>query len=130
MSISVIRLGTPRPRRPELRIGTVRHPPRGVPRDRLSRDGWYDAWLPALSPSAALVKRARAAVTEGDWNAFRRAYRREMSAPDARHLLGLLAALSRTTDLAVGCYCPDERRCHRSVLRELLAEGGATMRDV
>jgi uncharacterized protein YeaO (DUF488 family) len=128
MSISVLRLGSPRPRRRELRIGTVRRPPRGVPRARLASDDWYDTWLPALSPSAALVKRAQAARTEGDWNAFRRAYREEMSAPDARHLLALLAALSRTTDLAVGCYCPDERRCHRSVLGELLAEAGAEMR--
>lgn len=129
MSISVIRLGTPRPRRDELRIGTVRRPPRGVPRDRLAADDWYDAWLPALSPSAALVKRAQAATTERDWNGFRKAYRREMAAPDARHLLGLLAALSRTTDLAVGCYCADESHCHRSVLRELLREAGAVMRD-
>ncbi len=128
MSVSVIRLGTPRPRRDELRIGTVRRPPRGVPRERLAADDWYDTWLPALSPSAALVKRAQAAGTERDWDAFRKAYRREMSTPDARHLLGLLAALSRTTDLAVGCYCADESHCHRSVLRELLREAGAVMR--
>ena len=129
MSISVIRLGTPRPRRVELRIGTVRRPPRGVPRDRLASDDWYDAWLPALSPSAALVKRGQAASTDRDREAFRKAYRKEMSAPDARHLLALLAALSRTADLAVGCYCADEGRCHRSVLRELLREAGATMRE-
>ena len=128
MSISVIRLGSPRPRREELRIGTVRRPPRGVPRERIAAEDWYDAWLPALSPSAGLVKSAQAATTDREWAAFRAAYRKEMSAPDARHLLALLAALSRTTDLAVGCYCADESHCHRSVLRELLAEAGATMR--
>lgn len=128
MAIQVVRLGTPRTLREGLRIGTVRHPPRGVPTRRLAADDWYDVWLPALAPSASLVKRAKAAASERDWAAFRRSYRTEMREPAARHLLGLLAALSHRMDLAVGCYCEDEARCHRSVLRDLLQEHGAALR--
>ena len=128
MPIDVSRLGSPRPSRDELRLGTVRHPPRGVPRERLAKDDWYDVWLPGLAPSAALVQKGRAATTDRDWAAFARRYRKEMDAPAARHLLTLLAALSHRTDLAVGCTCADEARCHRSVLRELLQEHGAVVR--
>ncbi len=128
MPIDVIRLGSARPEREELRLGTIRHPPRGVPRDRLAKDGWYDVWLPALAPSAALVQQGRGATTDRDWATFVRRYRKEMDAPAARHLLAFLAALSHRTDLAVGCTCPDEARCHRSVLRELLLEKGASVR--
>ncbi len=127
MSIRVVRLGSPRLREEGLRIGTVRHPPRGVPKARFASDDWYDVWLPLLAPSASLVHRARAADTDREWAAFRRAYRREMGEPEPRQLLELLAALSRTTHLSVGCYCADEARCHRSVLRELLADHGARM---
>ena len=128
MSIDVIRLGSPRPGREELRLGTVRYPPRGVPRERLAKDGWYDLWLPALAPSAALVKLGRSARTDRDRATFVRRYRKEMEAPAARHLLALLAALSHRTDLAVGCTCAEEARCHRSVLRELLVAQGAAVR--
>ena len=128
MSIDVIRLGSPRPGREELRLGTVRYPPRGVPRERLAKDGWYDLWLPALAPSAALVKLGRSARTDRDRATFVRRYRKEMQVPAARHLLALLAALSHRTDLAVGCTCAEEARCHRSVLRELLVAQGAAVR--
>src|SRR5512147_1558515 len=127
MAIRVVRLGSARQRGEGLRIGTVRHPPRGVPKARFASDDWYDVWLPLLAPSAGLVHEAQAATTEREWAAFRRAYRREMAAPAPRQALELLAALSRTTSLSVGCYCADEARCHRSVLRELLAEHGARM---
>lgn len=108
-----------------LRIGTVRRPPRGVPKARLG--DWYDVWLPQLAPSAELVKTAQAAATDREWQAFVRKYRKEMAAPDNARLIALLAALSHRTDLAVGCYCDDESHCHRSVLRQLLAEAGATL---
>ncbi len=127
MSIRVVRLGSPRLRGEGLRLGTVRHPPRGVPKERFASDDWYDAWLPLLAPSAGLVHEAQAATTEREWAAFRRAYRREMAAPAPRQALDLLAALSRTTNLSVGCYCADEARCHRSALRDLLVEHGARM---
>lgn len=111
-----------------MRIGTVRHPPRGVSKQRLAVDDWYDVWLPQLAPSPALVKRALAAKTPREWQAFARKYRSEMAAPDNERLLALLAALSKTVNFSVGCYCEDETRCHRSVLRELLAEHGAEFR--
>lgn len=128
MALRVVRLGTPRAPHEGLRVGTVRHPPRGVPSGRLAADDWYDVWLPALAPSAALVKQAKAAAADRDWTAFRRRYRAEMRQPAARHLIALLAALSSRMDLAVGCYCTDEARCHRAVLRELLREAGAALR--
>lgn len=123
MTIRVVQLGTPRQPDEGLRIGTVRRPPRGVPKARFG--DWYDVWLPQLAPSAELVKSARAAASPREWEAFVRKYRREMAAPDNARLIALLAALSRDTDFSVGCYCEDESRCHRSVLRELLAEAGA-----
>jgi len=128
MAIRVVRLGAPRIRGEGLRIGTVRRPPRGVPKALHASRDFYDAWLPTLAPSEALLKEAHAALAEGDervWKAFVRRYRAEMKAPDARALLDTLAAFSHHTDFSVGCYCADETRCHRSVLRELLAEHGA-----
>ena len=125
MAISIVQLGTPRKPSEGLRIGTVRRPPRGVPKADFARLDYYDLWFPNLSPSAELVKEALAAVDEHAWAAFKRKFRREMSKPDRSRELDLLAALSRQTNLSVGCYCKDESRCHRSVLRELLAERGA-----
>lgn len=130
MSVRIVRLGSPRHPREGLRLGTVRRPPRGVPKDEYASRDIYDVWLPTLAPSEALLKDARAAVTEGDekaWKSFVRRYRAEMKSPDARALLEVLAAMSHQTNFAVGCYCADESRCHRSVLRELLAEHGAKM---
>lgn len=125
MTIRVVRLGTPRLPDEGLRIGTVRRPPRGVAKARLAKDDWYDVWFPTLAPSAALVKRALAAKTAKDWAAFVKRYRAEMAKPDGARALDLLAALSQSTDFAVGCYCADEARCHRSTLRALLVERGA-----
>ncbi len=125
MSVRVVQLGSPRRPGEGLRIGTVRRPPRGVPKERFSTDNWYDVWLPQLAPSPDLVKQAQAATTEADWREFIRRYRAEMASPDNDRLLGLLAALSRQTDFSVGCYCENEAHCHRSVLRELLVEHGA-----
>ena len=125
MSIRIVRLGSPRARGEGLRLGTVRRPPRGVPKQRFAKDDWYDVWFPLLAPSDATVKLGLGVATPAGWKRFTRRYRAEMAAPDARHALELLAALSHTTELAVGCYCEDERHCHRSVLRELLAEHGA-----
>ncbi len=127
MPIRVVRLGSPRASGEGLRIGTVRHPPRGVPKaDFASRD-FYDVWLPDLAPSSALVKQALGATDERAWQAFVRRYRAEMKQPEAARLLALLAAFSRDTNFSVGCYCADEARCHRSVLRQLLTEHGARM---
>lgn len=122
MPVRIVRLGTPRARGEGLRIGTVRRPPRGVPKARYAADDWYDTWLPALSPSPELVKLALTAESQSQWNAFVKRFRAEMNKPDAAHLLDLFAALSHTTHFAIGCYCENEARCHRSVLRELLAE--------
>jgi uncharacterized protein YeaO (DUF488 family) len=127
MPIHVVRLGSPRSPDEGLRIGTVRRPPRGVPKERFAEDDWYDVWLPELAPSAGLVKQALAAETDAEWRAFVRRYRKELSSPDAGRLLDLLAALSHRTNLAVGCYCEDEARCHRSELRTLLEEAGAEL---
>lgn len=125
MAMRVVRLGSPRTAGEGLRIGTVRRPPRGVPKADFAKRDFYDVWLPALSPSEGLVKLALGAKDERAWKTFVRRYRAEMKAPEASHLLDLLAALSHRTSFSVGCYCADERRCHRSVLRELLAERGA-----
>jgi uncharacterized protein YeaO (DUF488 family) len=127
MTLRIVQLGSPRQRDEGLRIGTVRRPPRGVPKGRYSSDDWYDVWLPELAPSAAAVKRALAAETPAEWNAFVKRYRVEMKQPDKVRLLKLLAALSQDANLSVGCYCEDESRCHRSVLRELLKENGAKL---
>jgi len=127
VSIRVVRLGTPRASGEGPRLGTVRRPPRGVPKARFAKDDWYDAWLPELAPSEALVKQALRAASAKDWEAFAKRYRREMQVPAAARLLDALALLSRTADFSVGCYCEDESRCHRSVLRKLLAERGALL---
>ncbi len=127
MAIRVVRLGSPRARGEGLRLGTVRRPPRGVPKaEHASRD-FYDVWLPDLAPTENLVKQAQVASDERAWRAFARRYRAEMRRPEAARLLGLLAALSHKTDLSVGCYCAEETRCHRSVLRALLLEQGANV---
>ena len=127
MAIRVVRLGSPRTPREGLRLGTVRRPPRGVPKaEHASRD-FYDVWLPDLAPSENLVKEALHASDERAWRGFVQRYRAEMKRPEATRLLVLLAALSRQTDLSVGCYCADEARCHRSVLRALLLEHGAKL---
>jgi uncharacterized protein YeaO (DUF488 family) len=125
MSIRIVRLGSERSKDEGLRIGTVRRPPRGVRKERLAVDDWYDAWLPQLAPSAALVRQALDATSPREWATFVRKYRAEMAAPDNARLLAVLAALSRDTNFSVGCYCADETRCHRSILRELLREHGA-----
>jgi uncharacterized protein YeaO (DUF488 family) len=110
-------------------VGTVRRPPRGVPKPEFASRDFYDAWLPELAPSDALVKQAQDAASEREWQTFVRRYRAEMATPAAARLLDLLAALSKTTSLSVGCYCADEARCHRSVLRELLQEHGAQLQQ-
>jgi uncharacterized protein YeaO (DUF488 family) len=121
--IRVVRLGSPRRAGEGLRLGTVRRPPRGVPKARHAADGWYDVWLPTLAPSAALLATLREGPVDARrWAAFARRYRAEMRAPPARDALALLAALSHGTDVAVGCYCADPARCHRTVLAQLLAE--------
>ena len=127
MTVRIVRLGTPRHPGEGTRIGTVRRPPRGVPKSRFAADDWYDVWYPELSPSPALVSKALEAETEAAWDAFVRAFRAEMKAPAASRTLDLLAALSHHADFSVGCYCEDEARCHRSVLRALLAERGADL---
>jgi uncharacterized protein YeaO (DUF488 family) len=129
MPIRVVRLGTPRLRGEGLRLGTVRRPPRGVPKTEYASRDFYDAWLPELAPSEGLVKQAQHAEDERAWRSFARRYRAEMKRPEAARLLDLLSALSRQTNLAVGCYCEDESRCHRSVLRQLLIEHGAEIAD-
>jgi uncharacterized protein YeaO (DUF488 family) len=125
MSIHVVRLGSPRASGEGLRLGTVRRPPRGVPKEDFAKRDFYDVWLPNLAPSAELVAQALAAEGDKAWAAFTRKYRAEMKQPDASHLLDMLAAMSHQTSFAVGCYCENEARCHRFVLRELLAERGA-----
>jgi uncharacterized protein YeaO (DUF488 family) len=127
MPIHVVRLGSPRKPAEGLRLGTVRRPPRGVPKAEFAARDFYDVWLPALSPSEALVSFGRTAEDERSWKTFARKFRAEMNAPDASRLLDLLAALSHQTSLSVGCYCEHEPRCHRSILRELLAERGADL---
>lgn len=128
MTVRIVRLGSMRLPNEGLRIGTVRRPPRGVPKSEFSARNFYDVWLPNLAPSEELLKQAHAAAAAGDdraWKSFVRRYRAEMKSPEHRALLDTLASLSRTADFSVGCYCAEEARCHRSVLRELLAERGA-----
>jgi len=127
MPISILRLGSVRLKGEGLRIGTVRRPPRGVPKAKFASENWYDVWLPDLAPSEATVKLGQKAETDADWKAFARRYAKEMASPSANRLLDLLAALSHTADFSVGCYCADESRCHRSVLRRLLKERGAKL---
>lgn len=125
MSVRIVRLGTPRLPGEGTRIGTVRRPPRGVPKAQFSAQDWYDVWFPNLAPSGETIKVGQAAASPAQWAAFARRYRAEMAAPPAKHDLELLAALSHATDFSVGCYCEDEARCHRSILRQLLVEHGA-----
>ena len=125
MPIAVVRLGSPRRQGEGLRLGTVRRPPRGVKKTEYAKRDYYDVWLPNLSPSQKLVSMALASRDERTWAAFKRSFRSEMKQPDASRLLDLLAALSHQTNFSLGCYCEDEARCHRSVLKELLAERGA-----
>jgi uncharacterized protein YeaO (DUF488 family) len=127
VSIRIVRLGTARAAGEGLRIGTVRRPPRGVPKANFASGNWYDVWLPELSPSEGLVKLGQRARDEKDWKAFARKYCKEMASPGKARVLDLLAALSRHSNLSVGCYCEDEARCHRTVLQQLLAERGALL---
>ncbi|MBY4595798.1 DUF488 family protein, N3 subclade [Ottowia caeni] len=136
MSIRIVRLGTPRSEGEGVRIGTVRRPPRGVPKAQFSSGNWYDVWYPNLSPSPESMKLALSTHEEPDaskaaqnWALFTRLFRREMAAPEAARTLDLLAALSHGANFSVGCYCADEARCHRSILRALLAERGADIKD-
>src|SRR3569832_1401632 len=122
MPISIVRLGTPRAPNDGPRLGTVRRPPRGVPKAEFGKRDFYDTWLPNLSPSAPLMAQGQAAKPEREWSAFKRKFHAEMKQPEASHLLDLLAAMSHKTSFAIGCYCEDENHCHRSVLRELLAQ--------
>src|SRR6185295_13840578 len=125
MTLRIVRLGTPRLPQEGLRIGTVRRPPRGVRKERYAADDWFDVWYPDLAPSLELMSRGKTALTEREWSAFARAFRAEMNEPAPRRALDLLAALSRDANFSIGCYCEDESRCHRSVLRELLTDHGA-----
>lgn len=125
MPIRIVRLGTPRAPGEGLRVGTVRRPPRGVPKEEFASRDFYDTWLPNLAPSAELMTEGRASQTDKEWAAFKRKYRAEMNHPDASRVLDLLAAMSHHTAFSVGCYCEVEQHCHRSVLRELLVERGA-----
>ena len=128
MSLRVVRLGTPRAPGEGIRLGTVRRPPRGVPKRDFGRRDFYDVWLPELAPSAPTVSWATTEPwTPARWRRFERIYLKEMATPAARHLIELLAALSKTTDLSVGCYCEDASHCHRRLLARLLADAGAEM---
>ena len=125
MPFHTVRLGSPRLPGEGLRLGTVRRPPRGVPKAEFAARDFYDVWLPEAAPSEELVKLALGSESDAEWRAFERRYRKEMSAPERVRLLDLLAALSHQTSFSVGCYCADEARCHRSILRALLLERGA-----
>ena len=129
MAVRVVRLGSARAPDEGTRIGTVRRPPRGVPKSEFATQDWYDVWFPTLAPSVETMKLGQAAETPAQWAAFMKKYRAEMRAPEASQALALLAALSQRAHLSVGCYCEDESRCHRSVLRALLAENGARFSD-
>ena len=127
MSVRIVRLGTPRAANEGTRLGTVRRPPRGVPRKDFSRLDWYDVWFPVLAPSVAIMKLGLAADSDKQWKVFSRKYRAEMAVPAASQSLDVLAALSHHANFSVGCYCETEARCHRSLLRELLLERGAKL---
>jgi uncharacterized protein YeaO (DUF488 family) len=127
MTLRIVRLGTPRQPGEGLRIGTVRRPPRGVPKAQFASGNWYDLWFPLLAPSAELVKLGQDSQTPAGWAAFTRKYKAEMAAPAAAQALDLLAALSHSAHFSVGCYCEDEQRCHRWLLRGLLAGRGASI---
>ena len=127
MVVRVVRLGSARREGEGTRIGTVRRPPRGVPKTEFASQNWYDVWFPNLAPSAETMKLGQEATTPAQWAAFIKKYRSEMAAPDNAHAIDPLAVLSHQTDFSVGCYCADESRCHRSALRALLAEHGAAV---
>ena len=127
MVVRVVMLGSARTEGEGTRIGTVRRPPRGVPKSEFASRNWYDVWFPNLAPSLETMKLAQAAMTPAQWTEFARKYRAEMAAPENRHAIELLAVLSRQTNFSVGCYCADESHCHRSILRALLVEAGATV---
>jgi uncharacterized protein YeaO (DUF488 family) len=127
MSVRVVRLGSPRVPGEGIRIGTVRRPPRGVPKDQFSRQNWYDVWFPNLAPSVETLKLGQNAETASQWSTFVKKYKSEMSRPEAKHDLHLLAVLSHNTNFSVGCYCEDEHHCHRSILKQLLADNGAKL---
>jgi len=128
MAVRIVRLGTERARNEGLRIGTVRRPPRGVPRSKFSSGNWYDVWFPNLAPAPQTIKLALGAEAQRQWGAFVRRYRAEMASPENSRVLDLLAALSHEANFSVCCYCEDESRCHRSVLRQLLLDRGAKVR--
>ena len=125
MSIRIVRLGSLRHENEGIRIGTVRRPPRGVPKAEFAAQNWYDVWFPNLAPSTETMKLGQEAATPAAWGKFAKKYKSEMSSPEASHALELLAALSHSSNFSVGCYCEDEAHCHRSVLRALLLEKGA-----
>ena len=129
MPIRIVRLGSPRLHDEGTRLGTVRRPPRGVPKAQFATQDWYDVWLPVLAPSVETMKLAQQAATPAAWAAFTRRYHAEMAQPAAAQTLDLLAALSQHAHFAVGCYCADASCCHRSLLRALLAARGARLRD-
>ncbi len=129
MSVRIVRLGSSRAPDEGLRLGTVRRPPRGVPKSEYAARDIYDVWFPNLAPSEELLKQAQSADTPREWQVFARRYRAEMKSPEAARVLDVLAALSHQTNFAVGCYCKDESRCHRSILRELLADRDADIVD-
>jgi len=125
MVVRILRLGSPRGAGEGTRIGTVRRPPRGVPKEKFASENWYDVWFPNLAPSVATMKLGQAATTPAHWARFVKKYRHEMATPENARTIELLAALSQHTDFSVGCYCEVEAHCHRSVLRALLAASGA-----
>ena len=127
MGISIVQLGTPRRPGEGLRIGTVRRPPRGVSKDRYAKDDWYDVWYPELSPTPELMAQGKSSQSDSEWNAFVRKFRKQLSEAAASRTLDLLAALSQNANFSLGCYCEQEDRCHRSVLRAVLKERGARM---
>ncbi|MFZ3127922.1 MAG: DUF488 family protein [Rhodoferax sp.] len=127
MSIRIVRLGTPRAADEGLRLGTVRRPPRGVPKSEFASQNWYDVWYPNLAPSVETMKLGQQADSPKAWAAFSKAYKAEMATPENSRTLQLLAALSHQTHFSMGCYCETESRCHRSLLRALLAENGADL---
>jgi uncharacterized protein YeaO (DUF488 family) len=127
LPIAIVRLGSPRNPNEGLRLGTVRRPPRGVPKAQVAKRDFYDVWLPNLAPSTELVAFALRSQDDRSWKAFERKYRAEMNKPDASRVLDLLTALSHHTSFSVGCYCEHEERCHRSILKKLFAERGAEM---
>jgi uncharacterized protein YeaO (DUF488 family) len=125
MTVRIVRLGSTRHAQEGTRIGTVRRPPRGVPKSEFAAQNWYDVWLPNLAPSLQTMKLGQAAQSDKDWAVFLRKYKAEMAEPGAVHVIGVLAQLSHASNFSVGCYCEDENRCHRSLLRQLLLDAGA-----